>query len=149
MRDVMCVGIGCLDVLVRGADLSAPFQGEAKNCDRVALEMGGDAVNQAVTLRRLGVDAGLITGLGRDVAPERVVEAVRRTGAPLVGLSALMTTTLPSMRRTIELLRQENLPCKVVVGGAVLTPEYAAEIGADFYARDAKATADIANKLFG
>ena len=47
------------------------------------------------------------------------------------------------------LLRQENLPCKVVVGGAVLTPEYAAEIGADFYARDAKATADIANKLFG
>ena len=77
------------------------------------------------------------------------MEAVRRTGAPLVGLSALMTTTLPSMARTIALLRQEGLPCKVVVGGAVLTPDYAARIGADFYARDAKATADIANELFG
>ena len=121
----------------RGAIVLATVQGDihdiGKNIVKVLLENYGYQV----------------TDLGRDVAPERVVEAVRRTGAPLVGLSALMTTTLPSMRRTIELLRQENLPCKVVVGGAVLTPEYAAEIGADFYARDAKATADIANKLFG
>ena len=120
----------------RGAIVLATVQGDihdiGKNIVKVLLENYGYQV----------------TDLGRDVAPERVVEAVRRTGAPLVGLSALMTTTLPSMRRTIELLRQENLPCKVVVGGAVLTPEYAAEIGADFYARDAKATADIANKLF-
>ena len=82
MRDVMCVGIGCLDVLVRGADLSAPFQGEAKNCDRVALEMGGDAVNQAVTLRRLGVDAGLITGLGRDEAGTLILEGLRQETVP-------------------------------------------------------------------
>ena len=121
----------------RGAIVLATVQGDihdiGKNIVKVLLENYGYQV----------------TDLGRDVAPERVAEAVRRTGAPLVGLSALMTTTLPSMRRTIQLLRQENLPCKVVVGGAVLTPEYAAEIGADFYARDAKATADIANQLFG
>ena len=121
----------------RGAIVLATVQGDihdiGKNIVKVLLENYGYQV----------------TDLGRDVPPERVAEAVRRTGAPLVGLSALMTTTLPSMRRTIQLLRQENLPCKVVVGGAVLTPEYAAEIGADFYARDAKATADIANTLFG
>ena len=120
----------------RGAIVLATVQGDihdiGKNIVKVLLENYGYQV----------------TDLGRDVPPERVAEAVRRTGAPLVGLSALMTTTLPSMRRTIQLLRQENLPCKVVVGGAVLTPEYAAEIGADFYARDAKATADIANTLF-
>jgi len=89
-----------------------------------------------------------VTDLGRDVAPERVVQAVRDTGAPLVGLSALMTTTLPAMAETIRQLHAANLPCKVLVGGAVLTPEYAAEMGADFYAKDAKQSADIANEIF-
>ncbi len=90
-----------------------------------------------------------VTDLGRDVDPARVVQAVRDTGAPLVGLSALMTTTVPSMQATIEALRRENLPCKVMVGGAVLTPSYAEQIGADFYAKDAKASADYAKRLFG
>ena len=67
---------------------------------------------------------------------------------PLVGLSALMTTTVPSMQSTIEQLHAAGLPCKVMVGGAVLTPEYAAQIGADFYAKDAKAAADIAKQGF-
>jgi len=60
-----------------------------------------------------------------------------------------MTTTLKSMEETIKLIRDNGLPCKVVVGGAVLTPEYAEKIGADFYAKDAKETVDIAKKVIG
>lgn len=66
-----------------------------------------------------------------------------------MGLSALMTTTLKSMEDTIKLLRENNVDCKVVVGGAVLTPEYADQIGADFYAKDAKETVDIAKQIVG
>ena len=69
--------------------------------------------------------------------------------APLVGLSALMTTTLGSMADTIALLRREGVPCKVVVGGAVLTADYAKQIGADFYARDAKESVDVARQVIG
>ena len=87
--------------------------------------------------------------LGKDVPPEAVVDAVRKTGSPLVGLSALMTTTLGSMEETIRALKEAGLPCKTVVGGAVLTPEYAKTIGADYYGADAKATVDIAKEVFG
>ncbi len=90
-----------------------------------------------------------ILDLGKDVPPERVVQAAKDSGAPLVGLSALMTTTVASMAETIRLLRAEGLACRVMVGGAVLTPEYAAQIGADFYAKDAKASADIAREVLG
>ena len=89
-----------------------------------------------------------VVDLGRDVDPSRVVEAVRQHKAPLVGLSALMTTTVKSMEETIAQLRQAELPCQVMVGGAVLTPEYARQIGADFYAKDAKDSADIAKQVF-
>ena len=99
-----------------------------------------------VILENYGYD---VLDLGRDVPPERVVEAVRQTGAPLVGLSALMTTTVPNMQATIEALHAANLPCKVMVGGAVLTKAYAEQIGADFYAKDAKASADYAKQIFG
>ncbi|MDD3429968.1 MAG: homocysteine S-methyltransferase family protein [Oscillospiraceae bacterium] len=85
--------------------------------------------------------------LGRDVPIEKVVETVKQEKVKLVGLSALMTTTLKSMEETIAALRAENLPCKVFVGGAVLTPEYALQIGADFYAKDAKQSVDIAKKV--
>ena len=87
-----------------------------------------------------------VIDLGRDVPEQDVVDAVRRTGAGLVGLSALMTTTLPAMENTIRLLRAAAPVCRVVVGGAVLTPEYAAHIGADYYAKDAKAAVDAAKK---
>ena len=90
-----------------------------------------------------------VLDLGRDVDPERVARAVRETGAPLVGLSALMTTTLKSMEETIALLRREELPCRVMVGGAVLTAEYAARIGADLYAREAKESVDLARRVMG
>ena len=90
-----------------------------------------------------------VVDLGKDVEPSAVVEAARRHSAPLVGLSALMTTTLGSMEDTIKLLRAEGLPCKVVVGGAVLTAGYAKKIGADFYARDAKESVDVARQVIG
>ncbi|MFR5514862.1 MAG: cobalamin-dependent protein, partial [[Eubacterium] siraeum] len=80
---------------------------------------------------------------------QAVVDAARKHEVKLVGLSALMTTTLKSMEETIKLIRDNGLPCKVVVGGAVLTPEYAEKIGADFYAKDAKETVDIAKKVIG
>ena len=99
-----------------------------------------------VILENYGYD---VLDLGRDVDPERVVEAVRQTGAKLVGLSALMTTTLPNMQATIEALHAANLDCKVMVGGAVLTPDYARDIGADYYCKDAKASADLAKQLLG
>ena len=90
-----------------------------------------------------------VVDLGRDVPAEAVVEAAKREGAKLVGLSALMTTTVVSMAETIEALRRSGHECKIMVGGAVLTPEYAAQIGADYYARDAKQSADIAKKVLG
>ena len=99
-----------------------------------------------VILENYGYD---VLDLGRDVDPERVVEAVRQTGAQLVGLSALMTTTVPNMQATIEALHAANLDCKVMVGGAVLTPDYARDIGADYYCKDAKASADLAKQLLG
>ena len=90
-----------------------------------------------------------VVDLGRDVEPSAVVEAAKKHSAPLVGLSALMTTTLGSMEETIRLLRAEGTPCKVVVGGAVLTPDYAKRIGADFYAKDAKESVDVARQVIG
>ncbi|SCW31562.1 5-methyltetrahydrofolate--homocysteine methyltransferase [Ruminococcaceae bacterium YRB3002] len=81
-----------------------------------------------------------VIDLGRDVPPETVVEAVVREHAPLCGLSALMTTTVPAMEETIKLMRTDAPWCKVCVGGAVLTQEYADMIGADFYGKDAMAT---------
>ena len=85
--------------------------------------------------------------LGRDVDPELVLDCVRTHGIQLVGLSALMTTTVKSMETTIELLRREAPSTKVFVGGAVLTPEYAKMIGADFYAKDAAESARIAAEV--
>lgn len=88
-----------------------------------------------------------VTDLGKDVAPEEVLEAVKKTGARLVGLSALMTTTLHSMEKTASLLRREAPGVKIVVGGAVVNEEYASRIGA-VYAKDAKDTVDIARQTY-
>ncbi len=90
-----------------------------------------------------------VIDLGKDVPPEKVVEAAIRHEVKLVGLSALMTTTLGAMESTIKLLRERNVDCRTVVGGAVLTADYAEKIGADFYAKDAKETVDIAKKIYG
>ena len=99
-----------------------------------------------VLLENYGFD---ILDLGRDVAPETVVETARREKIRLVGLSALMTTTVPAMAETIRQLRAQCPDCRVMVGGAVLTQEYAAAIGADFYSKDAMGSVHYAEQLFG
>ena len=87
--------------------------------------------------------------LGRDVEPQRVLDKVIETGCKLVGLSALMTTTVPSMEATIKLLKDYDPQITTVVGGAVLNQEYADMIGADFYAKDAMDTVRFAQKYYG
>ena len=90
-----------------------------------------------------------VTDLGKDVAPETVLEAVRRLHAPVCGLSALMTTTVPAMAETVTLLHEQAPWCRVMVGGAVLTKEYADEIGADGYGKDAMAAVRLAEQFTG
>lgn len=86
--------------------------------------------------------------LGRDVPVEKVVKAVTDGGIRLVGLSALMTTTLASMEETIKAVKAAAPECKVMVGGAVLTAEYASKIGADFYCKDAMKSVEAAQSIF-
>lgn len=98
-----------------------------------------------ILLENYGFD---VIDLGKDVPAEEVVAAAREHQVKLIGLSALMTTTVPFMERTIQLLSEaEDITAKVLVGGAVLTQEYADEIGADYYAKDARETVRIAQNL--
>ena len=125
------------DSVSRGKILLATVEGDihdiGKNIARVVLENYGYQV----------ID------LGRDVPPEKIVEAAVREDIALVGLSALMTTTVDSMRRTIEALRASGHSCRIMVGGAVLTEDYAAKIGADYFVKDAKADVDVAKAVLG
>ena len=90
-----------------------------------------------------------VKDLGKDVSPETVVEEARKTGVRLVGLSALMTTTLPAMAETVKRLKELPDPPKVMVGGAVVTEEYARSIGADYYGKDVRDAVKITGKVFG
>ena len=90
-----------------------------------------------------------VLDLGRDVSPEKIVETVLEKEIRLVGLSALMTTTVPAMENTIRLLREKAPFCRIMVGGAVLTKEYAEKIGADRYVSDAMADVLFAREVFG
>ena len=90
-----------------------------------------------------------VIDLGRDVAPEVIVRTVREQGIRLVGLSALMTTTLPAMEESIRQLRELPEPPVIMVGGAVVTAEYAARMGADYYSKDARQSVEIARKVLG
>ncbi len=98
-----------------------------------------------VILENYGYD---VLDLGKDVDPEVILNTVREKKIKLVGLSALMTTTLQGMRDTINLLKKEVPECKIMVGGAVLTHDYAMEIGADYYVKDAKESVDRAKEVF-
>ena len=89
-----------------------------------------------------------VIDLGKDVPPELVVETAVEQEVKLVGLSALMTTTVPSMEETIRQLQKAAPETKVMVGGAVLTEDYAKTIGADRYCRDAMASVNYAESLF-
>ena len=90
-----------------------------------------------------------VIDLGRDVAPEAVLAAILESGAPLCGLSALMTTTVPAMQETVALIKEKAPACRVIVGGAVLTSEVAASIGADAYAPDPMAAVRYADGVLG
>ena len=98
-----------------------------------------------VLLENYGYD---IIDLGKDVTPQLIVDAVKKEDAKLVGLSALMTTTVPAMEETIRLLREQTVDVSVMVGGAVLTEEYAKMIGADYYGKDAMSAVRFAEKIF-
>lgn len=91
-----------------------------------------------------------VVDLGTNVPPERYVAAAREHGAQIVGLSALLTTTMPAMRDTVKALREADLPgVKVLVGGAPITQVFADEIGADGYAADAGTAVDLARRFVG
>lgn len=111
---------------------------QTKKCKIVLATVKGDIHDigkniVATLMENYGFD---VIDLGRDTPPERILDEVLKTGAPIVGLSALMTTTVPSMAETITLLREHAPQTKILVGGAVLTKEYAQTIGADAYAKD-------------
>ncbi len=130
--------------MIAGGDKSA------KKCKIVLATVKGDIHDigkniVGTLLENYGFE---VLDLGRDVPPEKVVAAVQETSAPLVGLSALMTTTLPSMAETIALLREQTPWAKIMVGGAVLTEEYAKKIDADGYGKDAMAAVRFAESVY-
>lgn len=125
------------DSISKGKILIATVKGDihdiGKNIVRVVLENYGYQV----------ID------LGKDVPIQTIVDTAIEQNINLIGLSALMTTTVESMKKTIDALHQSGHPCKIMVGGAVLTKDYALEMGADYYAKDAKQSADIAKEVLG
>ena len=124
-------------------------QAQAARCAVVLATVRGDVHDIGKNIVRLLLEnyGYAVTDLGKDVPPEAVLAAVRRLRAPLCGLSALMTTTVPAMAETVALIHREAPWCRVIVGGAVLTEAYASSIGADGYAPDAMAAVRLAEKL--
>ena len=88
-----------------------------------------------------------VVDMGKDVSAEQVIEKAKSADADLIALSALMTTTMRAMADVVELKNKEGLRTKIIIGGAVTTPEYATEIGADGYAKDAQEAVTVAKKL--
>lgn len=127
-----------------------PGEKTAEKCAFVLATVKGDIHDIGKNIVKLLLEnyGFAVTDLGRDVPPESIADAVVSHHAPVVGLSALMTTTVPAMEETIRLLRRKAPWCKIVVGGAVLTREYADAIGADRYARDAMETVRYAEEIF-
>ena len=131
------------------AAMSGTGKSGADRCRVVLATVQGDIHDIGKNIVRLLLEnyGFAVTDLGRDVAPETIVEAAVRLHAPIVGLSALMTTTVPAMAETIHQLRKAAPWCRVVVGGAVLTQDYADAIGADKYAKDAMETVRYAEEV--
>ena len=122
---------------------------ENKKCPVVIATVKGDIHDIGKNIVKLLLEnyGFAVTDLGKDVPAEKIVDAAKRQGANIVGLSALMTTTAPQMEETIKLLRKTLPDCKVIVGGAVLTQEYADAIGADKYAKDAMESVRYAESI--
>lgn len=128
---------------------SAVKSGNVK-CDFVIATVHGDIhdIGKNIVKLLLANYGFNVIDLGKDVPPEKVADEVVARRAPLCGLSALMTTTVPAMEKTVALIKRLAPWCKVVVGGAVLTEEYANKMGADKYAKDAMETVRYADKIF-
>ena len=126
-----------------------PAENAAAKCAFVLATVKGDIHDIGKNIVKLLLEnyGFAVSDLGRDVPPERIVEETVKLHAPVVGLSALMTTTVPAMEETIRRLREKAPWCKVVVGGSVLNEEYAASIGADKYAKDAMETVRYAEEI--
>jgi 5-methyltetrahydrofolate--homocysteine methyltransferase len=140
----MQAGLGILKPLLVEADVKSAGKVVAGTVKGDLHDIG----KNLVTMMLEGA-AFEIIDLGTDVSPEKFVEAVRETGAQIVAMSALLTTTMPSMKDTIEALKAAGLRqnVKIMVGGAPLTPEYAHEIGADGFAPDASRAVATAKQL--
>ena len=121
----------------------------AKGCRVVIATVKGDIHDIGKNIVKLLLEnyGFLVTDLGKDVPPDRIVEETVKTKAPIVALSALMTTTVPAMEETVRQLREKAPFCKIIVGGAVLTEEYAARIGADAYGKDAMEAVRYAERV--
>ena len=139
-------GFNTLRELDAGAGADMPAKGKIALCTVKGdiHDIGKNIVK--MLLENYGYD---VVDLGRDVDPQAFCDAVVRDHIELAGLSALMTATVPAMAETIKLLREQAPWCKVMVGGAVLNPEYAQMVGADFYAKDANESARIAGEVLG
>lgn len=139
----------------KGGASPAPTEGDARvpaDADRaiIVATVQGDIhdIGKNIVKMLLENYGFTVIDLGRDVAPEAIVAAARDTGARLIGLSALMTTTVGAMERTIKLVHEQLPGVAVMVGGAVITQEFADQIGADFYAKDAAASTRVASTFF-
>jgi len=137
-----------------GMELLAPLLAEsgAKSAGTVVLgTVKGDLHDIGKNLVGMMLKGGgfQVVDAGIDVAPEKFVELAQENGADLIGLSALLTTTMTQMAAVIEAVKQAGLGAKVMIGGAPITQEYADEIGADAYAPDAASAVDLARELMG
>lgn len=122
---------------------------EVQKCTIVLATVKGDVHDIGKNIVKLLLEnyGYNVIDLGKDVDPNTIVDEVVLRSAPILGLSALMTTTVPKMEETIVLIKKHAPWCKVIVGGAVLTPEYAKKIGSDYYAKDATDTVKIAEEI--
>ena len=149
-----------LPQLLMSAEAATTAFGEVKKCIKKAENGKGEKIILAtvkgdihdigknivkVLLENYGFE---VIDLGRDVPPEKIVDTALKEGARLVGLSALMTTTVPAMEETVKMIKDKSTNIKTMVGGAVLTKEYADSIGADFYGKTAMDSVRYAEKLF-
>jgi 5-methyltetrahydrofolate--homocysteine methyltransferase len=121
-----------------------------KKCEIVLATVHGDIhdIGKNIVKTLLENYGFAVVDLGRDVPVERIVDETVKRHAPIVGLSALMTTTVPSMQATIKALRESAPWCKIIVGGAVLTEDYAKKIGADAYGKDALCSVRYAESVY-
>src|SRR5665648_322897 len=136
----------CFDVIkeVKGSD--GPSTGKGKILVATVLgdihDIGKNIAK--MLLQSYGYE---IIDLGKDVPIKNIVDAAKEHNVKLIGLSALMTTTVKNMKLTISAIREAGIECRIMVGGAVLTPEYAAFVGADFFVKDAREGVEVAKKV--